>query len=217
MTEFVPTPINLQGKAYLEVAQRVFWLRQEQPGAQIITDLIEHDAEAGRAVVRATINIPASGATATGYGTANRKDLRGPVAAAYLEKAETRAIGRACALLGYGTLAALAADDADGPADAPQERKQPPTPTTPQEQPTRATPAQLARIKSAVSGIGMAAGDCTTYLAPYGVSKFGALSEADAEEVAIALTTQAAHIHGDAEVASYDESNPDDLIAEMTA
>ena len=86
--------INGRGE-YLEVKWRLFWLRSEHPDAVIETKLIregENDA-----VFRARISIPDGGA-ATGWGSETRNDFRD-----FLEKAETKAIGRALAALGYGT------------------------------------------------------------------------------------------------------------------
>ena len=154
MAEFNPQPIKLQGKEYLEVAQRIIWLRQEHPDAQIVTAVQEHDRAEGYALIFCTITIPSTGGIGTGWGSASRKDLRGPVASAYLEKAETRAKGRACADLGYGTLAALQ-EDGDTLADAP-------TPPRPREQPpearnrpqaTQHTPTP-ARAASPPAGVG---------------------------------------------------------------
>lgn len=57
----------------------------------------------------------------TGYGSETLSDFRD-----YFEKAETKAIGRALAALGYGTLFALELDEGEAIADTPQ------APTKPQ-------------------------------------------------------------------------------------
>ena len=122
---YTPPLSTVSGKDYLEVKHRVYWVRHDHKDAQIVTDLISHDAEHGYAVVKAIITLPATGAVGTGYGMAER-GAPGPAAKRYVEFAETRAIGRACAAVGYGTLAAL--DEDDDPADAPAgtRRAQPP-------------------------------------------------------------------------------------------
>lgn len=125
---YTPPLSTVSGKDYLEVKHRVYWVRQDHKDAQIVTDLVSHDAEHGYAVVKAIITLPATGAIGTGYGMAER-GAPGPAAKRYVEFAETRAIGRACAAVGYGTLAALE-EDSD-PADAP-------TPPRPREQPPEA-------------------------------------------------------------------------------
>jgi hypothetical protein len=80
---------------YLEVKWRLLWLRSEQPASSIETELVSH--EDGMAVFRARVALP-SGGSATGWGheTASGFDD-------YVEKAETKALGRALAALGYGT------------------------------------------------------------------------------------------------------------------
>lgn len=83
------------GAAYLDVKWRLVWLRSEHPDAELATEHIEFTAD--RAVFRAHIAIPGGG-TATGYGSETPRDFGD-----YIEKAETKAIGRACAALGYGT------------------------------------------------------------------------------------------------------------------
>lgn len=88
--------VNLNGRGeYLEVKWRLVWLRDKHPEALIETELIrlgDHEA-----VFKATITIP-NGGSATGFGSETAGDFRD-----FLEKAETKAIGRACAALGFGT------------------------------------------------------------------------------------------------------------------
>lgn len=88
--------VNLKGKDYLEVKWRLVWLRDVYPDAEISTELVEHHPGQG-AVVRAFVKTPAGG-IATGYGSETKGDFND-----YLEKAETKAIGRALAALGFGT------------------------------------------------------------------------------------------------------------------
>lgn len=103
--------INLRGKGeYLEVKHRLLWLRAEHPEAVIETDLVrldlEHDngvsrdgerAPRGLALFKARVSIPGGG-SATGYAAETADDF-----ADYLEKCESKALGRALAALGYGT------------------------------------------------------------------------------------------------------------------
>jgi hypothetical protein len=72
---------RVNGSDYLEVKWRLVWLRDRHPDA----------------VFRAHIAIP-DGGSATGWGSEAAGDFRD-----YLEKAETKAIGRALAALGFGT------------------------------------------------------------------------------------------------------------------
>jgi hypothetical protein len=86
---------KVNGSDYLEVKWRLVWLRDTHPDAVIDTDLIEHNAQ--HAVVRARVTLP-SGASASGWGSEGLDDF-----ANYIEKAETKALGRALAALGFGT------------------------------------------------------------------------------------------------------------------
>lgn len=84
---------------YLDVKWRLVWLRSDHPDAHVITDLVSNDDHV--AVFRAEVILP-NGGRATGYGSEAQTDF-----ADYIEKAETKAIGRALAALGYGTQFAL--------------------------------------------------------------------------------------------------------------
>ncbi len=86
---------NLNGRDYLEVKWRLLWLRTEHPDAVIETELVKHGG--GLALFRARAAIPGAG-IATGWGSETAGDFGD-----YIEKAETKALGRALAALGYGT------------------------------------------------------------------------------------------------------------------
>jgi hypothetical protein len=86
---------KVNGSDYLEVKWRLVWLRQRHPDAAIETELVAHGGDT--AIFKATVAIPNSG-TATGWGSESITDFRD-----YIEKAETKALGRALAALGFGT------------------------------------------------------------------------------------------------------------------
>ena len=86
---------NLRGKEYLEVKWRLLWLRTQHPDATIETEMVEHDA--GLALFRARVSVPGGG-SATGWGSETVDDFGD-----FIEKAETKALGRALAALGFGT------------------------------------------------------------------------------------------------------------------
>jgi len=86
---------NLNGRDYLEVKWRLLWLRTEHPDAVIETELVKHGG--GLALFRARVAVPGAG-IATGWGSETADDF-----GEYIEKAETKALGRALAALGYGT------------------------------------------------------------------------------------------------------------------
>lgn len=110
---------NLKGKDYLEVKWRLVWLRAEHPDATIETDVVELTDQ--RCVFRARVTL-SNGAFSTGYGSETPGDFKD-----FIEKAETKAIGRALAALGYGTQFAPEMDEGERIADSPVQRK-----TTPQ-------------------------------------------------------------------------------------
>ena len=86
---------KLNGRDYLEVKWRLLWLRTEHPEAIIATEMVKH--EAGLALFRAHVALP-EGGQASGWGSETSSDFPD-----YIEKAETKALGRALAALGYGT------------------------------------------------------------------------------------------------------------------
>jgi hypothetical protein len=117
-TGFDPTPYLRQlhgrgrggGADYLDVKWRLLWLRKEHPDAEIVTELVQHDPQ--MAIFKATVTVP-SGGKATGYGSETASDFPD-----FIEKAETKAIGRALNALGYGAQFG----DAQRPEDLVSER-----------------------------------------------------------------------------------------------
>jgi len=99
---------------YLPVAARVAWFRETCQQGSIEAELVTLDWEKGLAIFRATVR-DGKGGTATAYAHEVRSAFPD-----FLEKANTRSVGRALALMGYGTM--MAADDldeGDHPAEAP--------------------------------------------------------------------------------------------------
>jgi hypothetical protein len=80
---------------YMEVKWRILWLRTEYPDARIETELAKHESDL--AIFRARVVLP-NGAESTGWGSETADDWKD-----YIEKAETKALGRALAALGFGT------------------------------------------------------------------------------------------------------------------
>ncbi len=85
----------VNGSDYLEVKWRLVWLRHVHPDAHIETELVTN--EDNRAVFKARVSVP-DGAVATGWGSEGAFNFPN-----YIEAAETKAIGRALAALGFGT------------------------------------------------------------------------------------------------------------------
>ncbi|HKP52292.1 MAG TPA: hypothetical protein VJ183_06535 [Chloroflexia bacterium] len=88
---------KFDGKDYLEVKWRIMWLRSEHPDARMTTEIVQHNEEAGFALFRAEVELP-DGGRSTGWGSETVRDFHD-----YIEAAETKALGRALASLGYGT------------------------------------------------------------------------------------------------------------------
>ena len=111
---------KLQGRDYLEVKWRLLWLRTEHPEAVVNTELVLPPSQlTGKdgesfALFKATVSIPGAG-SATGWGSETAKDFRD-----YIEKAETKALGRALAALGFGTQFAYDVED-PRPSESPTE------------------------------------------------------------------------------------------------
>lgn len=104
-----PRMTKIKGQWYLEVRHRVAWFRSEYPAGKIETTI--HYVSGTNAVVAATVTaLDANGnhhGTGSGIGSCSKDEFD-----AYIEKAETKAIGRALASLGYGTQFSLEYDDA---------------------------------------------------------------------------------------------------------
>lgn len=86
------------GRMYLPVSARLIWFRNEHPDWGIETEPYAIDPDNQYAIFRAKI-FDADGKLMA-VGT-KREDIRG--FPDYIEKAETGAVGRALALVGYGT------------------------------------------------------------------------------------------------------------------
>lgn len=119
------TMTKVQGnRDYLDVANRLKWFffdcDHNQWTREIVTELLEHTFDKV-AVCKATITIFDSNGTvvkkASGHGSETPGDFRD-----YLEKAETKSIGRALGALGYSTETAL--DEEGLIVDAPRPARQ---------------------------------------------------------------------------------------------
>jgi len=104
--------IDLKGKKYLQVMWRLVWFREEHPDWSISTELISSNETA--ALFKATIIDDTGSVLATAHGSETTRDFRD-----FIEKAETKAIGRALAILGYGTQFAPEMDEGERIVDSP--------------------------------------------------------------------------------------------------
>lgn len=86
---------RVSGADYLEVKNRIKWLRDRDPNAVMRCELVREDKDA--ALFKATVTL-STGGHAEAHGSETKSDFRD-----FLEKAETKALGRALAMLGFGT------------------------------------------------------------------------------------------------------------------
>lgn len=105
--------LNLRGKEYLEVKYRLVWFREEHPDYSIETEVAFRTEKS--ATMKAVIKDNTGRILATGHKTEDTAGFGD-----FMEKAETGAIGRTLALLGYGTqFCADELDEGDRIVDAP--------------------------------------------------------------------------------------------------
>lgn len=102
----------LQGKDYLQVQHRLIWFREDHPDWTIETEAVKID-DIG-AIFRATIKDE----TGRVIAMAHKSETYNGFADA-IEKSETGSIGRALALVGYGTQFTTELDEGTRIVDAP--------------------------------------------------------------------------------------------------
>lgn len=111
---------KLKGKDYLEVKWRLVWFRDQYPHGTIDTSLVHLDVEKGIAVFKSCVS-DGEGGHGEGHGSETQKDFGD-----YIEKAETKAIGRALASLGYGTQFAPELEEGTNVVDSPVDHRSAP-------------------------------------------------------------------------------------------
>ncbi len=116
---------SLKGQQYLDVKWRLVWLSEECPHYRISTELIKYVPEEKMWIFKARVDIFDDNGqlikSAEGTGQETEKDFpSGPC-----EKAETKALGRALAHIGFGTQFATEIDEGDRVVDSPVNRSSP--------------------------------------------------------------------------------------------
>lgn len=106
--------MKLKGKDYLQVMWRLVWFRDEKPLWGIDTKL--ESLTDNHAVFSAKVYDENGNLKSAGYGSESIKDFGD-----FIEKAETKAVGRALAMLGYGTQFAPELDEEHRIVDSPVE------------------------------------------------------------------------------------------------
>ena len=125
------------GKEYLEVKWRLVWLRDQHADAEIATECLESSDVHAR--FRAIVVIPGAG-SACGHGSETRGDFPD-----FYEKAETKAVGRALAMLGYGTQFAPELEEGERIVDAPVRRG--PAPPAERQRARQVHPAPVSSVQ----------------------------------------------------------------------
>lgn len=92
--------LNLRGKPYLQVAGRFVWLNEDVNRFNISTEIVRADKD--ESIVRALVQIYNDQGALVKSATATKREVTKDFPD-HLEKAETSAVGRALAMLGYGT------------------------------------------------------------------------------------------------------------------
>lgn len=109
--------MKLKGKDYLQVMWRLVWFREDHPDWGIDTTLLAAENES--AIFQCHITDDQGRIVCTGHGSESKRDFGD-----YLEKAETKSVGRALAMLGYGTqFAADELDEGERIVDSPVDRQ----------------------------------------------------------------------------------------------
>jgi hypothetical protein len=129
--------MNLKGKDYLPVAPRLAWLNDDQQSGNLVppaahgrlsveTELVEYsmfeDTDKGgkvrkgwQAVVRARVSVRDADNNLVKLGTGTKRQTNFDFAD-FVEKAETGAVGRALAAIGYGTIQSLDFEEGEKPS-----------------------------------------------------------------------------------------------------
>jgi len=108
---------NLKGKDYLMVAYRLQWFNETESNFEIDTQFLLLTDE--QTVARATVKVTDKTGKVIKQASATKRETKKDFSD-HTEKAETSAVGRALAMLGYGTQFAVSdLDEGDRLADSP--------------------------------------------------------------------------------------------------
>ena len=100
--------INIKGKEYVPVNERVKEFREKYPQLRVLTELISLDENS--VVMKATVVDPDGMVLANGYAQEDR-NASNINKTSYVENCETSAVGRALGMFGIGIDASMASAD----------------------------------------------------------------------------------------------------------
>lgn len=118
MSSFNPNEhmMKLKNKDYLQVMWRLVWFREDHPNWALESNALTIDDD--HAVFKAIVCDENGVQKSVGHGSESKRDFGD-----FIEKAETKAVGRALAMLGYGTqFAADELDEGERIVDSPVNR-----------------------------------------------------------------------------------------------
>lgn len=104
--------LSLKGKDYLQVCWRLVWFNEERPGWSIETEFLKLDEK--YSVCKATIKDETGRIMSTAHKQENVQGFPD-----HIEKSETGSIGRALALIGFGTQFSPDLDEGSRIVDSP--------------------------------------------------------------------------------------------------
>ncbi len=108
---------NLKGKDYLMIAYRIQWMNEDITNFDISTDFLK--LEEDYTVARAKVTLFDEAGKPLKSATATKRETKADFSD-HTEKAETSAVGRALAMLGFGTQFAISdLDEGNRLADSP--------------------------------------------------------------------------------------------------
>lgn len=139
--------INIKGKEYVTVDERIKFLRENYPDSQILTEIISIDAES--IIMKASLIINDK-VVAVGHASED-KNSSYINKTSYIENCETSAIGRCLGIYGIGLCGSIAsADEVINAINQQQQTQQPQQQTHPQQPPAQqqAQPSQYEAKKA---------------------------------------------------------------------
>lgn len=171
--------LQLKGKEYLQVAHRLVWFREEHPEFAIEVEFpVLTDTHA---IAKATIRDDRNRILAQGHKREDKAHFPD-----HMEKAETGAIGRALALLGYGTQFAPELDEEERIVDSPIKPKE-----APRAEEQRPGEQELSTLKGLIKQRNWLPASLVSYLeAKYGTGKLGQITMAQYEELVQTIQTK---------------------------
>lgn len=117
--------IDLKGKSYASVAERISAFRKLFPTGRIVTEIVEHDGTT--VLMRATVSYTDGGGNTRVLGVGHAQEVKGKGmvnGTSYIENCETSAVGRALGMLGLGIAGGICSAEEFDNADKARSREE---------------------------------------------------------------------------------------------